>query len=269
LCCAAALLASGCGGLQLQALSPGTQDFGDLGQASLLRGHNFASLHPVVRELLGTPEAESVWVEHGLVELPLASCEGAVHFSAPQAHECSLIALAGGRSAVLVISKAGECSQGDCMEHSWAFLDVYEAPFALPPRRASDYRSLRQDLSREDASAVWLAGFRGRSEPTRFAELEPESAPAIASYRSCRVAPDQRELVCRSQTGDLIGLDPITSTQRLIAHLAVEPGAAQTPAWWTFDGQLAADAGQGKVALLAWPSQETSEVRLVAAAHLR
>lgn len=77
----AALLSAACAHLtasQPSRESTAPHSFDDRGQAALQRGHNLGQLHPTVRGLLAAPDLEHTFIEHGVVELPLASCASAV-----------------------------------------------------------------------------------------------------------------------------------------------------------------------------------------------
>jgi hypothetical protein len=127
-----------------------------------------------------------------------------------------------------------------------------------------------------------LAGYRGRETQVRFVD-NTQHTPHIASYKSCTTAPDHRELLCRSAEGDVLGLDPITSQQRLIARLGLTHKSADPsltkPVWWTEDGKLAIAAGSEPhaqcgsercdvVGVVEWPVRETQQARLVPVAEL-
>jgi hypothetical protein len=220
----------------------------------LRRSGSFGGLHETARLLIIAHGAQAEWLARGVIRLPLESCVAAVGYRSSEAVECTLIALADAQTAVLVMSQSAECDRAMCLEQSWVFLNDQRSPVPLPARRAADYSSLRTDLSREYAEALWLAGYRGRRD-ARSADAndpyaEPEDAadelPRIASYASCTRAPHGAELICRSREGHLIGLNPLTSVERVIARLelSVSAGALAAegrsePAFFTADGRLA------------------------------
>lgn len=222
-----------------------------------LRLSRFGSLHETVRLLLIASGAQADWVRQGAVSLPVASCQQAVARRDLTALECSLIAV-DAVTAVMILSESSQCEHFTCLEHSWAFLSDYSEALPLPPRRASDYGSLRADLSREVAEALWVAGYRGRSDPKVVDATDPYrddpdpyadelASFSIASYRSCKLSPDRAELVCRSREGGVVGLNPRTSVRRRIASLerdlaqgaSVDPSGADDRVWWTARGELA------------------------------
>jgi hypothetical protein len=219
------------------------------------RAASFGGLHESARLLIIAHGLQAEWLARGLVRLPLESCFAALGFRSSAAVECTLIALADAETAVLVLSQSEQCDRADCLEQSWVFLNDQRSAVPLPPRRASDYSSLRADLSREYAEALWLAGYRGRRD-ARTADAsdpyaEPEQSladerPQIASYASCTRAPRGAELVCRSREGHLIGLNPLTSVERVIARLELDAQAGALdregiaePPFFTSDGRLA------------------------------
>lgn len=257
----------------------------------------FGTLHESVRLLLIAGGAQADWVRHGVAELPLQACRALVstQVDLELARDCSLIAV-DASTAVMILSESSSCERWSCLEHSWVFLSDNAVPLPLPARRAADYGSLRSDLTREVAEALWLAGYRGRSEPRLVDATDPyadpyapegedaylDELPSIASYRSCTLAPDQRELLCRSRQGGVIGLDPRTSAQRVVASLErelaqgarLDQGDALERVWWTPRGELALKVkmqrhllcGEGSctlVGVLAWPAREGDAPRFV------
>ncbi|HEX6241895.1 MAG TPA: hypothetical protein VFZ61_13395 [Polyangiales bacterium] len=254
----------------------------------------FGSLHDTVRQLLIASGTQADWVRHGAVSLPVDSCLRAVDVYEESVRECSLVAVDAG-TAVMIVSESSTCERWSCLEHSWAFLSDLPGALPLPPRRASDYGSLRADLSREVAEALWVAGYRGRSDPRVVDNDDPYGEDSeqyaaeladfsIASYRSCKLAPDGVELVCRSQSGGAIGLNPRTSERRSIASLAgerqrgalVDPGGPRERVWWTEQGELALTVPMQRHALcgaepctllglLPWPAREGAAPRFVRA----
>jgi hypothetical protein len=225
-----------------------------LREDGLRRSGSFGGLHETARLLIIAHGAQAEWLAHGVIRLPLESCAAAVGYRSSDAVECTLIALADAETAVLVMSQSESCDRATCLEQSWVFLDDQRSPVPLPSRRAADYSSLRTDLSREYAEALWLAGYRGRRDAHRADAddpyAEPDDAaderPRIASYASCTRAPRGGELICRSREGHLIGLNPLTSVERVIARLelSVSAGALAAegltdPAFFMPDGRLA------------------------------
>jgi hypothetical protein len=220
----------------------------------LLRSASFGGLHETARLLIIAHGLQGEWLARGVVRLPLESCFAAVGFRSSEAVECTLVALADAETAVLVLSEAEECDRADCLEQSWVFLNDQRSAVPLPPRRASDYSSLRADLSREYAEALWLAGYRGRRDARTADASDPyaepgelnEERPRIASYASCTRTPHGHELVCRSREGHLIGLNPLTAVERVIARLELDAQAGSLdaegrtdPPFFTSDGRLA------------------------------
>lgn len=227
----------------------------------LRRSARFGGLHETARLLIIAHAAQAEWLARGVISLPLESCAAAVGYRSQEAVACTLIALADAETAVLVMSESEECDRATCLEQSWVFLNDQRSAVPLPARRASDYSSLRADLSREYAQALWLAGYRGRrdarsadaSDPYAEPDANAEERPSIASYASCTRAPGftrmlrgSDELVCRSREGHLIGLNPLTSVERVIARLelAVNAGTLageglNEPAFFLPDGRLA------------------------------
>jgi hypothetical protein len=217
---------------------------------AMRRVASFGGLHETARLLIIAHGAQSEWVHRGLVSLPVESCIAAVGSGGLDAVECTLIALADAQTAVLVLSQSEACDRATCLEQSWVFLDDQRSAIPLPARRAADYGSLRADLSREYAEALWLAGYRGRrdartadaSDP--YAEPDPyaDERPSVASYASCTRAPHGSELVCRSREGHLIGLNPLTAVERVIARLELDALSREgiaAPPFLTADGELA------------------------------
>jgi hypothetical protein len=259
------------------ALAPATLALELAKERSARRLHNFhARLHPMARALVRGQDSEHAWLHDALVVLPTASCGAVTNWTPSAGLECSLVALDEGAVAVLIMREAGVCSDDVCVEHSWVFLNGFAWPLPLPAPRISEYRRLRAELSREDATALWLAGFRGAGDSRRsqssgaataFAEA-PDRPPPLSSYKSCTLAPDERELVCRATTGDVIGIHPLLGARRLIARLGLESTAMQDvhePVGWTRDGQLTLRVHAQRhvlcgeqacelVALVAWPS---------------
>lgn len=258
------------------------------------------TLHPRARALIQAHAAQGAWAVDGMAVLPAAACAAAVGSTALGEEQCSLVALDRGATAVLLL-RAPNCST--CEPRSWVFLRKYAQPLPLPTRRAADYDSLRAELSSDAARALWLAGFRGAPESRVAAEgtddgddvqAAPErlaALPEVSDYRSCTLAPDEHELLCRSNSGDLVGLDPMLGAQRLVVELGlaaadvltseVEGKATHAPPYFTDAGQLAmavkvkrhALCGSGEqpcelVALVNWPSTTPLRPRLVAASAL-
>jgi hypothetical protein len=218
----------------------------------MLRSASFGGLHETARLLIIAHGMQAEWLARGVVRLPLESCFAAVGYRSAQSAECTLIALADAETAVLVLSESEACDRADCLEQSWVFLNDQRSALPLPPRRASDYSSLRADLPREYAEALWLAGYRGRRDARTADAQDPYAEPdervtdepsRIASYASCTRAPRGPELVCRSREGHLIGLNPLTSVERVIARLELDAQAdaldPAEPPFFTEDGRLA------------------------------
>jgi hypothetical protein len=224
--------------------------------------------------------------------VPVESCLRAVDVYEESVRECSLVAV-DAATAVMIVSESSTCERWSCLEHSWAFLSDLPGALPLPPRRASDYGSLRADLSREVAEALWVAGYRGRSDPRVVDNGDPYGEDneqyaaeladfSIASYRSCQLAPDGVELLCRSQAGGVIALNPRTSEQRSIASLArereqgalVDPEGPRERVWWTAQGELALTLKMQRhplcystpctlLGLLPWPVRDGAQPRFV------
>jgi hypothetical protein len=255
------------------------------------RLHNLRTrLHPVARALVYAHDAEGQWARDSALTLRAESCAGAVQFGDASQLECSLLALGDGRAALLVLSAQRECRGETCLEHSWVFLSAHAAPLPLPVRRVSDYRSLQALVSAEDATTLWLAGFRtyndARMASARWQRPDATVQP-LASFASCAIAPDERELLCRSVSGDVVAIDPLLGLQRLVARLGIEPASraragdqlALEPVWWTHDGQLAVDvwasghplcAGEAAcrlTGLLDWPSRAPGPAQFVRVAR--
>lgn len=220
----------------------------------LRRSASFGGLHETARLLIIAHGAQAEWLARGVIRLPLASCMAAVGYQDTDAVECTLIALADAETAVLVLSQSEQCDRATCLEQSWVFLNDQRSPVPLPARRAADYSSLRADLSREYAEALWLAGYRGRRDARTADANDPyadpdelgDEVPSVASYTSCTRALHGQELICRSREGHLIGLNPLTSVARVIARLELSLAAGtlaaeglSAPAFYTTDGQLA------------------------------
>lgn len=250
-----ALLAAACASAPRVSLNAAVNALPDplmhLGDDTQHRLASFGRLHETPRLLIIAHGLQADWFARGVVRLPLESCTQALGVAQSEARECTLVALADAETAVVVLSQAPECDRADCLEQSWVFLNDQGAAVPLPARRAADYRSLRADLSREYAEALWLAGYRGRRD-ARTADAEDPYAepgdeagerPSIASYASCMRAPRTAELVCRSREGHLIGLNPLTSVERVIARLELKLGenaeGLSEPPFVTSDGRLA------------------------------
>jgi hypothetical protein len=257
-----------------------------------LRLARFGTLHETVRILLIASGQQADWVRYGAVTLSVGSCQRALARHDEGMRECNLVAV-DATTAVLILSESSTCERWTCLEHSWAFLSDYPGALQLPPRRAADYGSLRADLSRDVAEALWVAGYRGRSDPRMVDASDPYAEDplvyeqelarfSIASYRSCRRAQGSEELVCRSGEGGVIGVDPASSERRVIASLeqALQSGAVVDPAggeervWWTPEGELAlrvkmqrhplCGAGPGTLlGLVPWPVREAQAPRFV------
>jgi hypothetical protein len=189
-----------------------------------------------------------------VISLPVESCVAAVGYRSSDAVECTMIALADAQTAVLVMSQTEQCDRATCLEQSWVFLDDQRSAMPLPPRRAADYSSLRSDLPRAYAEALWLAGYRGRrdarvadaDDPYTDPDPNVEELPRIAGYESCTRALRGSELICRSREGHVIGLNPLTSVERVIARLELDVRAGtlaseglSAPAYVLPDGRLA------------------------------
>jgi hypothetical protein len=240
--------------------------------------------HPAIRELLRATRHEAEWAERASFVLPSASCAAAVSWSPPQELECVLVAL--GRGAAILILREPACTGELCSERSWAFLAPYPRPLPLPARRSVDYRALRAELPREQATALWVAGFRGASDPRLAADpyvteaelaAVEEELPTLAEYTSCALAPDERELLCRSTRGDVVGIDAERGGQRLVAWVDAESSAhsyAHDPVFFTPNGELAmhvraehhplcATGSCELIGLVSWPSAAPTLVHLV------
>lgn len=226
-----------------------------LRESGLLRGASFGALHETARLLIIAHGLQSEWLARGVVQVPLESCLAAVGVARSEARECTLVSLADAATAVLVLSESAQCDRALCLEQSFVFLNDQRGALPLPPRRAADYSALRADLSREYAEALWLAGYRGRRD-TRLAGADdpyadPEESlvderPRIASYASCTRAPRSHELICRSHEGHLIGLNPLSAVERVIARLELDARAGvlasegtDAPPFFTAEGKLA------------------------------
>lgn len=81
-----------------------------------------------------------------------------------------------------------------------------------------------------------------------YADPDPyaQELPRIAGYESCTRALYGSELICRSPEGHVIGLNPVTSVERVIARLELDARAGtlaaeglSAPAYVTPDGRLA------------------------------
>lgn len=226
-----------------------------LREGGLRRGASFGQLHETPRLLIIAHGLQSEWLARGALRIPIESCLAAIGVAHSEARECTLVSLADAATAVLVLSESAQCDRAFCLEQSFVFLNDQRAALPLPPRRAADYSSLRADLSREYAEALWLAGYRGRRDARVAGAADPYADPAddvgdepprIASYASCTRAPRGHELICRSHEGHLIGLDPLTSVERVIARLELDAQAGvlasegkEAPPFFTPEGKLA------------------------------
>jgi hypothetical protein len=234
--------------------------------------------HPTVRALLEASGREAEWAVGATFALPAASCAAAVAVTPTEELDCTLLAL--GSGAAILVMREPACQGELCSERSWAFMRSYARPLPLPARRAVDYRALRAELSREHATALWVAGFRGASDKRLAADpyvTEQELAavedelPVLAEYTSCAVSPDERELLCRSTRGDVVGIDAERGTQRLVAWIDASSDRAhhyaRDPVYFTSNGELAMRVqaeghalceGEGAscelVGLVSWPS---------------
>jgi hypothetical protein len=239
-------------------------------------------LHPLARALVRGQGSEQLWLRDGVVELPASSCAAAANWKPPTELACSLVALDAGATAVMVMREPGARSDELCIEHSWVFLSAFAWPLPLPAPRRAEYQRLRKELSKEDATALWLAGFRAAGDPRLASELpessddlEPDAAPPLASFQSCTLAPDERELVCRASTGDVIGIHPLQGARRLIARLGLTPasvGEARQPVEFVHSGELVlrvharehplcGSAPCELMARIAWPSAAPADAR--------
>jgi hypothetical protein len=259
-------------------LAPATLALERAKEREARRLHNFQTrLHPLARALLRGHGSEPAWLRDGMVALPTSSCGAAIQWSPPAQLECSLVALDAGALAVLVMREPGVCRDEVCVEHSWVFLSGFAWPLPLPAPRLSEYQRLRAELSKEDATALWLAGFRGAGDP-RIAGApleEPDRIPPLAGFQSCTLAPDERELVCRAITGDVIGIHPLLGARRLIARLGLQPALldeARQPVDFTGKGELLLRVRAREhplcgaqscelMARIAWPSVSPADVR--------
>ena len=257
---AAALTGCGAHGLvPVQPPEPMAAD-GALEREALRTKNLHSRLHARARGLITSEGREATWVRDAVLKLPAESCARAVGVAPPSGAECTLLALDHGAVALLVL-REGACLRDACAEHSWVFLPAYEAPLPLPSLRTADFHALRAELPSDTAAVLWLAGFRGASPSQRVADArelrapygpfarngygeEPE-LPALADYASCTLAPDQHELLCRSGTGDVLGIDAVSGATRLVAELGIPaaelaPGneLAQAPVRFTREGQL-------------------------------
>jgi hypothetical protein len=240
--------------------------------------------HPTVRLLLAATGHEAEWVEHATFTLPAASCAAAVGFTPASEHDCALVAL--GKGAAILMMREPGCSGELCSERSWAFMRPYRVPLPLPARRSADFRALRAELSREQATALWLAGFRGASDRRLAADpyvTEAELAaiteelPTLAEYTSCAVAPDESELLCRSTRGDVVGIDAASGMPRIVAWVDAETGArsyAHDRVFFTDNGELAMHVRASQhplcdgdtcelIGLISWPSPAPALAHLV------
>lgn len=211
------------------------------------RENLLTQLHPAARALVEDHGLERLWARDAIVFPPNARCAQAVGFAAEHGLTCSLIALGDGQVAVLVLNDPRECQAETCLERSWVFVKTRSTPLQLPPRRLADYRGLRADHSSDRASALWIAGFRSYGDE-RHASGPADAPLRIADYATCTPAPDQRELVCRSGTGDVIALDPRVGAARLVAKLGIAFGElplhALSPVSFTADGRMAVSVAE-------------------------
>lgn len=226
-------------------------------QLRLRRMSNLDSrLHPLISALIHDVHAEETWARDGLLSLPASRCAAAIGTSEVTTNSCSLIGVGDGRAALLVLGAPLGCQglEDPCIERSWVFLSRHPVPLALPTRRLSDFYGLRSAMTRHQASALWVAGFRSLGDDGSAFAAAPSSdganeAPTDreVAYASCAVADDERELFCRSRAGDLLALDPEHGAMRLVARLGLpaqdvdlthEPAAGQAP-FWTADGRVA------------------------------
>jgi hypothetical protein len=238
--------------------------------------------HPAVRALLRATGHEAEWVERASFVLPAASCAAVVSWSPTGEVECVLVAL--GKGAAILVLREPDCSGELCTERSWAFLRPYRAPLPLPARRSADFRALRAELSRDQATALWLAGFRGASDrrlaadpyvtEEELAQVD-EALPTLAEYTSCAVAPDESELLCRSTRGDVVGIDE-HGMPRMVAWVDAQTSGsyAREPVYFTSNGELAmhvraehhalcASESCELIGLISWPSPAPALAHLV------
>jgi len=188
------------------------------------RWRNLPRLHPRARQLIGRESAELTWARDGSLALSPAHCADALQQAAGGRGGCTLVALGGGRAAVLVAHAEPGCARSGCIERSWVFLRAHARALALPSRRVEDYEALAADLPRERATTLWLAGFRAYGDGRVVAgeaPLEPSariaSRPAqVSDYARCTLDPSERELLCPLTTGALVAIDPARATQRVL-----------------------------------------------------
>jgi hypothetical protein len=255
-------------------------------------------LHARARELIMHEGREASWVRDAVLKLPAQACADAVRVAPPSGAECTLLALDHGAVALLVL-REGSCSSEACTEHSWVFLPAYRAALPLPSLRTADFHALRAELPSDTAAVLWLAGFRGASSGGHVADArelrapygpfashgygEEPALPPLADYTSCTLAPDQHELLCRSEAGDVLGIDAASGATRLVAELGIpreridssQGALAHAPVSFTREGQLVvrvqaddARCGQGPcelVSFLDWPIARPGPVELTRA----
>jgi hypothetical protein len=264
-------------------LAPATLALARAGERETRRWDNFRTrLHPLARALVRGQSSEQAWLRDGVIDVPAASCAAAANWQPPTELSCSLVALDAGATAVMVMREPGAHADQLSIEHSWVFLSGFAWPLPLPAPRRAEYQRLRADLSKEAATSLWLAGFRAAGDP-RLAlelaettdELEPDAAPPLASFQSCTLAPDERELVCRASSGDVIGIHPLRGARRLIARLGLTPALAheaRQPVEFSRPGELVLRVHAREHALcgtqscelmarMAWPSAAPAELR--------
>jgi hypothetical protein len=240
--------------------------------------------HPTVRLLLAATGHEADWVESATFTLPPASCAAAVGWTPASEHDCALVAL--GKGAAILMMREPGCSGELCSERSWAFMQAYRAPLPLPARRSADFLALRAELSREQATALWLAGFRGAADKRLAADpyvtdeelaAVDEELPTLAEYTSCAIAPDEGELLCRSTRGDVVGIDAENGMPRIVAWVDAKTDArsyAHDRVFFTSNGELAMHVRASQhplcdgdtcelIGLIAWPSPAPALAHLV------
>jgi hypothetical protein len=137
-------------------------------------------LHPIVRELIHAEHEEERWARDGLLSLPASRCAAAIGTPEVTTNSCSLIGVGDGRVALLVLGAPRGCEgiEDPCVERSWVFLSRHPAALALPTRRLSDFYGLRDALSRQQAGALWIAGFRSHEGAGRAARDPISYEPA-------------------------------------------------------------------------------------------
>jgi hypothetical protein len=240
--------------------------------------------HPTVRLLLAATGHEAEWVENATFTLPPASCAAAVGWTPSIEHDCALVAL--GKGAAILMMREPGCSGELCSERSWAFMRAYRAALPLPARRSADFRALRAELSREQATALWLAGFRGAGDRRLAADpyvtdaelaAVTDEPPTLAEYTSCAVAPDEGELLCRSTRGDVVGIDAESGMPRIVAWVDARTDArsyAHDRVFFTDNGELAMHVRASQhplcdgdtcelIGLISWPSPAPALAHLV------